>query len=141
MRATVLQGPRHVTVENVPDPVLPGPSGVIVTVERTAICGSDLHLYHDAPTGTGIQLGHEAIGTVTELGPEVHSVRVGDRVLVSGVIGCGLCRPCLAGQPNPCLAGQAAAFGTLPTLPGGQSEGMAIPFADSFVRPIPDGVS
>ncbi|HWE67456.1 MAG TPA: alcohol dehydrogenase catalytic domain-containing protein [Acidimicrobiales bacterium] len=141
MRATVLQGPRDVRVVQVPDPVLPGPAGVIVTVERTAICGSDLHLYHDAPTGPGIQLGHEAIGTVAEIGPDVHTVRVGDRVLVSGVIGCGMCRPCLAGQPNLCQAGKAAAFGTMLDLPGGQSEAMAVPFADSFVLPVPDGIA
>ena len=141
MRATVLEGPRQVAVHDVPDPVLPGPDGVIVTVEHTAICGSDLHLYHDAPTGPGIQLGHEAIGTVAEAGPQVHSVRVGDRVLVSGVIGCGVCAPCLAGQPNVCLAGKSAAFGTVPDLPGGQAEAMAVPFADVFALPIPDGVA
>ena len=140
MRATVLKGPRLVAVEQVPDPVLPGPAGIIVEVERTAICGSDLHLYHDAPTGVGIQLGHEAIGTVTDTGPSVRSLAVGDRVLVSGVIGCGICGPCLAGRPNVCLAGQAAAFGTMPGLHGGQAEGMAVPFADSFALKIPEGV-
>ncbi|MGD0749478.1 MAG: alcohol dehydrogenase catalytic domain-containing protein [Acidimicrobiales bacterium] len=141
MRATVLEGPRDIRVENVPDPTLPGPEGIIVTVERTAICGSDLHLYHDAPTGVGIRLGHEVIGTVAESGPQVHSVRPGDRVLVSGVIGCGLCRPCLAGQPNVCRAGKSAAFGTVPDLPGGQAEAMAVPFADLFALPIPEGVA
>ncbi len=141
MRAAVLEGPRHVDVRDVPDPSLPGPEGVIVTVERTAICGSDLHLYHDAPTGSGIRLGHEAIGTVAEVGPHVHSVKPGDRVLVSGVIGCGMCGPCLAGQPNLCLAGKAAAFGTMPDLPGGQAEAMAVPFADLFALRIPEGVS
>jgi alcohol dehydrogenase len=141
MRATVLEGPRTVSVVNVPDPVLPGPEGVIVTVERTAICGSDLHLYHDAPTGTGIRLGHEAIGTVAEAGPHVRSLKPGDRVLVSGVIGCGVCAPCLAGQPNVCLAGMATAFGTVPDLPGGQAEAMAVPFADIFALPIPEGVA
>jgi threonine dehydrogenase-like Zn-dependent dehydrogenase len=141
MRATVLQGPRQVTVENVPDPVLPGPEGVVVAVERTAICGSDLHLYHDAPTGAGIRLGHEVIGTVAETGPNVRSIRRGDRVLVSGVVGCGVCGPCLAGQPNLCLAGESAAFGTLPDLPGGQAEAMAVPFADTFALAIPEGVS
>jgi threonine dehydrogenase-like Zn-dependent dehydrogenase len=140
MRATVLKGPRHVAVEQVPDPVLPGPAGVIVEVERTAICGSDLHLYHDAPTGIGIRLGHEAIGTVTDAGPSVHSLSVGDRVLVSGVIGCGICGPCLAGRPNVCLAGQAAAFGTMPDLHGGQAEAMAVPFGDTFALKIPEGV-
>src|SRR5580692_3587585 len=141
MRATVLEGPRTVSVENVPDPVLPGPEGVIVTVERTAICGSDLHLYHDAPTGSGIRLGHEAIGTVAEVGPHVRSLRAGDRVLVSGVIGCGICTACLAGQPNVCLADKATAFGTVPDLPGGQAEAMAVPFADLFALPIPEGVA
>ena len=141
MRATVLEGPRSVKVENVPDPVLPGPEGVIVTVEHSAICGSDLHLYHDAPTGRGIRLGHEAIGTVAEAGPRVRSLKPGDRVLVSGVIGCGVCSPCLAGQPNVCLAGMATAFGTVPSLPGGQAEAMAVPFADLFALPIPEGLA
>lgn len=141
MRATVLEGPRTVSVENVPDPVLPGPEGVIVTVERTAICGSDLHLYHDAPTGSGIRLGHEAIGTVAEVGPHVRTLRPGDRVLVSGVIGCGICTACLAGQPNVCLNDKSAAFGTIPDLPGGQAEAMAVPFADLFALPIPEGIT
>ena len=137
----MLQGPRHVTVENVPDPELPGPEGAIVTIERTAICGSDLHLFHDAPTGAGIRLGHEAIGTVAEVGPHVHGLQPGDRVLVSGVIGCGVCGPCLAGQPNLCLAGKSAAFGTVPDLPGGQAEEIAVPYADVFALPIPESVA
>jgi alcohol dehydrogenase len=141
MRATVLEGPRAVRVQEVPDPTLPGPEGVVITVERTAICGSDLHLYHDAPTGSGIRLGHEAIGMVAEAGPQVRNLKPGDRVLVSGVIGCGVCRACLAGQPNVCLAGQSAAFGTVPDLPGGQAEAMAVPFADVFALPIPEGVA
>ena len=128
-------------MEDVPDPELPGPEGVLVTVERTAICGSDLHLYHDAPTGIGIRLGHEAIGTVAESGPHVRSVKPGDRVLVSGVIGCGVCTACRAGHPNVCLAGRQAAFGTVPDLPGGQAEAMAVPFADVFALPIPEGVA
>ncbi len=127
-------------MEQVPDPELPGPSGIIITVERTAICGSDLHLFHDAPTGSGIQLGHEAIGTVHEAGPAVRTHSVGDRVLVSGVIGCGVCGPCLAGLPNVCLAGKSTAFGTVPDLPGGQAEAMAVPFADTFALRIPEGV-
>ena len=141
MRATVLNGPRDVSLETVPDPVLPGPEGIIVTVERTAICGSDLHLFHDAPTGSGIRLGHEAIGTVAEVGPHVRNFTRGDRVLVSGVIGCGTCVPCLAGQPNVCLNDKAAAFGTMPDLPGGQAEAMAVPFADLFALRIPENVS
>jgi alcohol dehydrogenase len=141
MQAAVLRGPGDVRVERVPDPVLPGPDGIIVTVESTAICGSDLHLYHDAPSGSGVQLGHEAIGTVADAGPSVRTVRRGDRVLVSGVIGCGTCRSCLAGQPNVCENGGCNAFGTTLDLPGGQAEALAVPFADSFALPIPEGVS
>jgi threonine dehydrogenase-like Zn-dependent dehydrogenase len=121
--------------------VLPGPAGAVVTIERTAICGSDLHLYHDAPTGAGIRLGHEAIGTVAAVGDHVRTLRVGDRVLVSGVVGCGECGPCLSGRPNLCLKGESKAFGTVPDLPGGQAEAMAVPCADSFALPIPEGVS
>lgn len=141
MRATVLNGPRDVSLETVPDPVLPGPEGIVVTVERTAICGSDLHLFHDAPTGSGIHLGHEAIGTVAEVGAHVRNFAPGDRVLVSGVIGCGTCGPCLAGQPNICLNDKAAAFGTMPDLPGGQAEAIAVPFADLFAMRIPENVA
>jgi threonine dehydrogenase-like Zn-dependent dehydrogenase len=141
MRATVLNGPRDVSLETVPDPVLPGPEGIVVTVERTAICGSDLHLFHDAPTGSGIRLGHEAIGTVAEVGPQVRNVARGERVLVSGVIGCGVCGPCLAGQPNVCQADKTAAFGTIPDLPGGQAEAIAVPFADQFALRIPEGIA
>jgi 2-desacetyl-2-hydroxyethyl bacteriochlorophyllide A dehydrogenase len=141
MRATVLNGPRDVSLETVPDPVLPGPEGIIVTVERTAICGSDLHLFHAAPTGVGIRLGHEAIGTVAEVGAHVRNLARGDRVLVSGVIGCGTCGPCLAGQPNICANDKAAAFGTTPDLPGGQAEAMAVPFADQFALRIPENVA
>ncbi len=141
MRATVLNGPRDVSLETVPDPVLPGPEGIVVTVERTAICGSDLHLFHDVPTGSGIRLGHEAIGTVAEVGAHVRNVARGDRVLVSGVIGCGTCGPCLAGQPNICLNDKAAAFGTMSDLPGGQAEAMAVPFADLFALRIPENVA
>ena len=69
MRATVLEGPRAVRVVNVPDPVLPGPEGVIVTVEHTAICGSDLHLYHDAPTGVASASATRPSGRSPKPGP------------------------------------------------------------------------
>ena len=76
MRATVLQGPRDVRVEEVPDPVLPGPRGAVISVERTAICGSDLHLYHDAPTGTVIRAGDFLFPTeVMQAAPAPHTAR------------------------------------------------------------------
>jgi threonine dehydrogenase-like Zn-dependent dehydrogenase len=78
---------------------------------------------------------------VAEVGDHVRTLRVGDRVLVSGVVGCGECGPCLSGRPNLCLKGEAKAFGTVPDLPGGQAEALAVPCADSFALPIPEGVS
>src|SRR3546814_8194980 len=83
MRAVVLNGARDVSVEEVPDAVVPGPDGLLLKVERTAICGSDLHLYHGPMTIPGVHLGHEFVGTVEDVGAGVRTVAKGDRVLVS----------------------------------------------------------
>ena len=141
MRAVVLGGAREVSVETVDDPVLSGPDGIIVEVERTAICGSDLHLYHGDMASPGVHLGHEFIGRVVEVGPEVRSVSSDQRVLVSGVIGCGRCRQCTTGWPMRCLAGGSRVFGTSVELPGGQAEAVAVPAADASVHVIPESIS
>jgi len=141
VKAVVLQGAREVAVEEVPDPVLPGPGGAIIKVERTAICGSDLHLYHGAMGGAGVRLGHEFVGTVEEVGTDVRRVAKGDRVLVSGVIGCGHCDACLRRDPVICSNGGGKVFGVGPDLHGGQAEGVAVPAADLFALPIPDSIS
>jgi alcohol dehydrogenase len=139
MRAVVLHDIGEVAVEEVPDPGLTGPDGIVVQVERTAICGSDLHLYHGPMTVPGVRLGHEFLGTVVEAGSDVRSVRTGDRVLVSGVIGCGTCRWCLAGNPVRCVGGPRV-FGTSTDLHGGQAELAAVPAADTSVLPVPEGM-
>ena len=91
MRAVVLEGPERVAVEDVDDPVLPGPDGAVVRVERTAICGSDLHLYNGCiPTmKSGDVLGHEFMGQVAEVGREVRNLAKGDWVVVPFAIACG----------------------------------------------------
>ena len=72
MRNVVITGPGSVEVRDAPDPVPPGADGAVVGVESTAICGSDLHFYDgDLPVGDGVAVGHEFIGTVLEVGPEV----------------------------------------------------------------------
>ena len=141
MRAVILNGPGDVSVETVDDPRLDGPDGIVVAVESTAICGSDLHLYHGQGGAPGVHLGHEFIGRVVEAGRDVRTVAVDDRVLVSGVIGCGACAECRAGWPMRCLDGGSKVFGTGLDLPGGQAEAVAVPAADASVLPIPDGVS
>jgi threonine dehydrogenase-like Zn-dependent dehydrogenase len=141
MRAVVLRGHRDVAVDDVPDARLSGPDGLVLRVDRTAICGSDLHLYHGPMTLTGAHLGHEFVGTVEEVGDAVRSVRPGDRVLVSGVIGCGVCAPCRAGDPVVCMRAGTRVFGTSLELPGGQAEAVAVPAADASVLPIPESIS
>jgi 2-desacetyl-2-hydroxyethyl bacteriochlorophyllide A dehydrogenase len=141
MRAVVLHGERDIRVEEVPDASLPGPDGLLLRVDRTAICGSDLHLYHGPMTIPGVHLGHEFVGTVDEVGPEVTSVKAGDRVLVSGVVGCGRCTECRRGDPVTCLNGGLKVFGTSLDLWGGQAEAVGVPAADSSVLKIPEGIT
>lgn len=141
MRAVVLNGERNVSVTDVDDPSLGAPDAAIVKVEKTAICGSDLHLYHATSGFEGIRLGHEFIGTIAEAGPDVRTVKAGDRVLVAGVVGCGRCLACLSRDPVLCRNGKTMAFGTRRELPGGQAEFVEVPGADSSVLPIADGVT
>lgn len=141
MRAVVLNGARDVSVEQVPDAGVPGPDGLLLRVEKTGICGSDLHPYHGIMAIPGTRLGHEFVGTVEDVGASVATVKKGDRVLVSGVIGCGVCPPCRAGDIVVCMNNGTQIFGVGPTLHGGQAEAVAVPAADGAVTKIPDGIS
>lgn len=95
MRAVVVDSSGHISVADRPDPVLPAPDGAIVQVSATGICGSDLHfLEGHYPIAEPVALGHEAVGEVVEIGSEVCGFKVGDRVLVSSVAGCGYCAGC-----------------------------------------------
>jgi 2-desacetyl-2-hydroxyethyl bacteriochlorophyllide A dehydrogenase len=139
MYNVVITGPGAVEVREAPDPVPPGPDGAVVAVESSAICGSDLHFYDgDLPVGGGVAVGHEFIGTVVDVGPEVSSVRVGDRVLAASVTGCGRCDGCATGNPVTCVHGMAV-FGS-GVLGGGQATAVAVPAADFQLMRIPDGV-
>jgi 2-desacetyl-2-hydroxyethyl bacteriochlorophyllide A dehydrogenase len=141
MRAVVLHGERDVSVEDVPDAGVPGDDGLLLRVEHAAICGSDLHLYHGPMTIPGVHLGHEFVGTVEDVGAGVRTVKRGDRVLVSGVIGCGECAACRALDPVMCFNGGPRVFGTGLELAGGQAEAVAVPAADASVLAIPESVT
>ncbi|MFI5316347.1 MAG: alcohol dehydrogenase family protein [Myxococcota bacterium] len=141
-RALVFHGKGDVRLESLPDPTPPDSRGAIVRVEHTAICGSDLHLYHGSlPIPPGFVLGHEFIGEVVETGRDVRGFASGDRVLVSGVIGCGDCRACAAGHPIRCERHATRVFGNSRELPGGQAEAVAVPGADAALLRVPEGVS
>ncbi len=146
MKALVYHGPGQKAWEDVPDPVILDPTDVIVRMETTTICGTDLHILKgDVPAVTdGRILGHEGVGTVTEVGGAVSSVVVGDRVIISCISACGACSYCHQGLYAHCLAEEGASgigwiFGHL--IDGTQAEFIRVPFADNSVYTVPDGVS
>lgn len=138
MRSVIVHGPRQVSVDVVPDPVLPDAGGAVVAVEAAAICGSDLHFYDGDLPFFPVAVGHEVVGRVVEVGADVRRFRVGDRVLVASVAGCGACVGCATGDPVTCLQG-AQVFGS-GLLGGGQSELLAVPAADFQLLAVPEGI-
>jgi 2-desacetyl-2-hydroxyethyl bacteriochlorophyllide A dehydrogenase len=139
MRTVLVTAPGTVEVATVPDPVLPGPDGAVVQVEATAICGSDLHFYDGDLPFYPVAVGHEAVGRVVEVGPDVSRFAVGDRVLVASVTGCGACDGCANGDPVTCVAGPKV-FGA-GELGGAQAELLAVPAADFQLLHVPEGCS
>lgn len=146
MKALVYHGPGQKAWEEVPNPVIIEPTDVIVQIDTTTICGTDLHILKgDVPAVTdGRILGHEGVGTIIETGSAVFSVAVGDRVIVSCVSACGSCSYCHRGLYSHCLADEGASgmgwiFGHL--IDGTQAEYVRVPFADNSVYKVPDGVS
>ena len=146
MKALIYHGPGKKAWEEVPDPKLIDPTDVIVRVDTTTICGTDLHILKgDVPAVTeGRILGHEGVGTVTEIGAAVHNVAVGDRVIISCISACGSCEYCHQGLYAHCLAAEGAIgigwiFGHL--IDGTQAELVRVPFADNSLYKLPDGVS
>lgn len=139
MRHVVIEGPGRVVVEDAPDPTPPGPGGAVVSVDVTAICGSDMHFYDgDLDLGMAIPVGHEFLGTVLEVGSGVRRFHPGDRVLTASVTGCGACAGCATGDPVRCVEGPKV-FGS-GMLPGGQATAVAVPAADFQLLRIPEGV-
>jgi len=141
MRALVYHGPGQKAWEEVADAEIAHEADVIVRVDATTICGTDLHiLAGDVPTAhPGLILGHEAVGVIDEIGDDVRRLRVGDRVLVSCVSACGACRFCREGRYGQCEAGGGWMLGH--RINGTQAEYVRVPDAESSVYPIPDGVS
>jgi alcohol dehydrogenase len=145
MKALVYHGPGAKAWEEVPDPKILQPTDVIVRIDTTTICGTDLHILKgDVPAVTeGRILGHEGVGVVTEVGAAVSTVAVGDRVLLSCISACGACSYCHQGLYAHCLADEGASgigwiFGHL--IDGTQAELVRVPFADNSVYKLPEGV-
>jgi threonine dehydrogenase-like Zn-dependent dehydrogenase len=160
MKAACWMGTRKVAVQDVPDPKILNSRDAIIRVTSTAICGSDLHLYNGfIPTmKKGDVVGHEFMGEVVELGRDVTSLRLGDRVVVPFPISCGRCEQCLNGMfslcensnPNAWMAEKlwgyspCGIFGyshMLGGYAGGQSEYARVPFADIGPIKVPESLS
>ena len=141
MKALVYHGPGKKAWEDVPRPQLEADTDAIVRVDAVTICGTDLHILKgDVPAVTdGRTLGHEAVGTVEEVGAGVKRVQPGDKVLVSCITACGSCRFCREGRYGQCLGGGGWILGH--KINGTQAEYVRVPFADTSTYPAPAGVS
>ena len=141
MKALVYHGPNNKAWEEVPKPTLQSDTDAIVRVDATTICGTDLHILKgDVPAVTdGRILGHEAVGTVDEVGAAIKNLKPGDKVLVSCVTACGSCRYCRESRYGQCLGGGGWILGH--KIDGTQAEYVRVPFADNSTYPAPAGVS
>lgn len=148
MKAVTYQGIKDVQVHDVPPPEIYKPDDIIVKITTTAICGSDLHLIHGMVPNMpeGYIIGHEPMGIVEEVGPDVTKVKTGDRVIIPFNVSCGTCSFCQSGLTSQCdnsnPHGQSGAyFGYSETFggyPGGQAEYMRVPYGNFTPFRIPD---
>ena len=146
MKAIVYGGPGKKSWTEVPNPSIRNPSDAIVKVDTTTICGTDLHILKgDVPAvQEGRILGHEGVGTITEVGPSVTTLKPGDRVIISCIKSCGHCANCKTGLYSHCLGDEGASgigwvFGHL--IDGTQAEYVRVPYAENSLHLLPEGVS
>ena len=141
MRAVVYHGPGQKAWEEVPDAEIIGNLDALVRVDATTICGTDLHILKgDVPeVRKGTILGHEAVGTIIEVGDAVQTRAPGDRVLVSCISACGTCRFCHEGRYGQCLGTGGWLLGH--KIDGTQAEYVRVPFADTSTYLVPDSLS
>src|SRR4051812_9679072 len=113
MKALVYHGPGERSWDKVPDPRIQQPTDAIVRIDSSTICGTDLHILKGdvREVTAGTVLGHEAVGTVVEIGDAVTTIAAGDRVLVSCITSCGRCRFCKGTRHRLCTGGGRWFFG------------------------------
>jgi 2-desacetyl-2-hydroxyethyl bacteriochlorophyllide A dehydrogenase len=143
MRAVTFQAPHEVRVDERPDPELSSRDDAIVEIGASGICGSDLHIYHGrVKIAPGFTIGHEFVGTVTQVGDDVARVSPGDRVLGCYHSACGTCFFCLRGMYHKCDRARVFGHGeALGDLPGTQADRALVPMANLTLRAVPDGIS
>lgn len=143
MKALTFQGVERVEHRDVDEPALEDPGDAIVAVRVAGLCGSDLHPYFGREVGLdpGTVMGHEFVGTVTEVGDDVTAFRPGERVVAPFTTNCGSCDACARGLTARCARGEL--FGWVAGgrgLQGGQAEYVRVPLADTTLVPVPDAL-
>src|SRR5438105_6967181 len=138
MRALTFRAEGEVKVAEVPKPTIAASTDALIKVTLGAVCGSDLHILHGhTPMNEGAVLGHEFVGVVEEVGPEVKRFKPGDRVVSSFFTSCGLCVMCRKGWFNQCVDkgnfGHGEDFGG---LGGGQAGEVGLPDGDHYTAVI-----
>jgi S-(hydroxymethyl)glutathione dehydrogenase / alcohol dehydrogenase len=151
MKALVYHGPKDVRIDDKQKPEIKDNEDIILRVTSTALCGSDLHLYHGNVQGMepGQTLGHEFMGIVEEVGSSVKEVKKDDRVVIPFNISCGNCWFCRHELWSQCDRSNpksefGAAFGYTQLMggyDGGQAEYVRVPFANTGALKIPDNIS
>jgi alcohol dehydrogenase len=146
MKALVYHGPGEKSWIDAPDPQIQNPTDIIVRIDTTTICGTDLHILKgDVPAVTpGRILGHEGVGVITEVGSSVTQLAVDDNVIISCIKSCGHCSFCRQGIFAHCLGDEGASgigwvFGHL--IDGTQAEYVRVPYAETSVHKVPEGVT
>ncbi|KAK7531499.1 chaperonin 10-like protein [Phyllosticta citribraziliensis] len=138
MRAVVFHGPGKVAVEQRPVPKIQEPTDIVVRVDFTALCGSELHVFRaHQPSPTGFIMGHEFTGEVVQAGSKVVTVKEGDAIVSPFTVSCGQCFYCRKGFSSRCE--KCLLFGTA-ALDGAQAEYVRVPLADSTVMKAPEGI-
>ncbi|HVF06228.1 MAG TPA: zinc-dependent alcohol dehydrogenase family protein [Frankiaceae bacterium] len=140
MRATVFHAPGDVRVEDVPDATIRQPTDAVVRVTQALICGSDLWFYRGVNKRwrPGWRTGHEFVGVVESVGPEVRALRPGDAVIAPFTYSCGDCEFCRKGLYTSCVDG--GGWGG-PADDGGQGEAVRVPYADATLVVVPEAVA
>jgi len=148
MKAVTYQGIKDVEVKEVKDPDIKNPDDIIVKITTSAICGSDLHLIHGMipNTPTDFVIGHEPLGIVEEVGPEVTKVKKGDRVIIPFQAACGHCWYCSHDLTSQCdhsnphgeMGGFFGYSETTGGIAGGQAEYLRVPFGNFTPFKIPE---
>src|SRR5882757_5942623 len=144
MKALTFRGKQTIDYESIPDPAIIYSTDVIVKVKVCAICGSDLHVYHEHERGIdhGTAMGHEFAGEIVEVGKDNRSLKKGDLVMSPFTTSCGQCFYCKIGLTCRCIHNQL--YGWVEKgkgLHGGQAEYVRVPLADSTLMKLPEGVS